>query len=108
MPPRKQSPAGATGPPAPLGPRHPRPLLGATPNDPETGFAACWGRLVVAWHLPSNPHNSLEVTIEDLQAAALQLFSAGVVHHAAVARRLVDELAKAPESAFDNWHWPEM
>jgi len=91
----KKMPAGATG-----RAQHPRPLLGATPDDPRTDFAACWARLLLAWHLAGDQAAACELTVADLRAAALELFSAGGVHHARLAREYVDQLGRAPERAW--------
>jgi len=87
-------------PPLATPPQHPRPDLGATPDDPRTDFAACWARLILAWHLPSNQAAAIELAVADLRAAALELFSAGGVHHAHIARTYVDQLGRAPEKAW--------
>ncbi|MGD9632644.1 MAG: hypothetical protein AB7I57_18280 [Pirellulales bacterium] len=74
--------------------------MGATnPDDPRTDFAACWGRLARQWLLPSDPTVVIELTVADLEAALMELFTAGGVHHVAQTRRLFDTLATNPALA---------
>lgn len=83
------------------GARHPRPNLATTPDGPGTDFASCWARLVSQWLLPSDPLQSIDLTVEDLHNGALEIFSAGLVHSATVQRNLVDKFAEDPDA-----DWP--
>ena len=70
------------------------------PDDVRTDFAACWARLVRQWLLPSDPRETVELTVADLQAGLMEFFSAGGVHHVAQARRMFDKLAAHPSLAW--------
>lgn len=70
------------------------------PDDGRTDFAACWARLVRQWLLPSDPREAVELTVADLQAGMMELFSAGGVHHVAQARKIFDKLAEFPGHAW--------
>jgi hypothetical protein len=78
--------------------QHPRPELQATFLDPGIDFKAVWARLTEQWLLPSNPLAVVDgLTVGDLRAAALEIFSAGMVGQAALSQRLVDLLGTAPD-----------
>lgn len=70
------------------------------PDDARTDFAACWARLCRQWLLPSDPTQPVELTVADLQAGMMELFSAGGVHHVAQARKIFDKLAEYPGHAW--------
>jgi hypothetical protein len=82
------------------GPALPRPDLSAASDGGTTDAAACWARLVRAWLLPSNELETIELSVEDLHSAFLEIFSAGGVHHVEQTRKFIDLLGDAPDKAW--------
>lgn len=82
------------------GAQRPRPRLAATPDGAGTDFAACWARLTAAWQLPAAPLATLQLSVADLRAVALECFAAGGVHHVEITRQFIERLGEAPDRAW--------